>query len=58
MVRVIIVSLPGITKEQMAEVDRVMVEDFKIPVELMMELASLNLAILALNLSQINILTT
>ena len=48
----IIVSLPGITKEQMAEVDRVMVEDFKIPVELMMELAGLNLAILALNLSQ------
>jgi len=25
------VSLPGITKEQMAEVDSVMVEDFKIP---------------------------
>ena len=45
-------SLPGITKEQMAEVDRIMVEDFKIPVELMMELAGLNLAILALNLSK------
>ena len=46
-------GLPGITKEQMAEVDRIMVEDFKIPVELMMELAGLNLAILALNLSKI-----
>jgi len=46
-------SLPGITKEQMAEVDRIMVEDFKIPIELMMELAGLNLAILALNLSKI-----
>ena len=45
-------GLPGITKEQMAEVDRIMVEDFKIPVELMMELAGLNLAILALNLSK------
>ena len=46
-------GLPGITREQMAEVDRIMVEDFKIPVELMMELAGLNLAILALNLSKI-----
>ena len=45
-------GLPGITKEQMAEVDRIMVEDFKIPVELMMELAGLNLAVLALNLSK------
>lgn len=45
-------SLPGITKEQMIEVDRIMVEDFKIPVELMMELAGLNLATLALNLSK------
>ena len=45
-------GLPGITKEQMAEVDRIMVEDFKIPVELMMELAGLNLAKLALNLSK------
>ena len=35
----------------MTEVDRLMVEDFKIPVELMMELAGLNLAKLALNLS-------
>ena len=46
-------GLPGITKKQMAEVDRIMVEDFKIPVELMMELTGLNLAILALNLSKI-----
>jgi len=45
-------GLPGITKEKMAEVDRIMVEDFKIPVELMMELAGLNLAKLALNLSK------
>ena len=45
-------GLPGITREQMAEVDRIMVEDFKIPVELMMELAGLNLAKLALNLSK------
>ncbi|MHA1239387.1 MAG: NAD(P)H-hydrate epimerase [Promethearchaeota archaeon] len=36
----------------MVEVDRIMVEDFKIPVELMMELAGLNLAKLALNLSK------
>ena len=45
-------GLPGITKEQMAEVDRIMVEDFKIPIELMMELAGYNLANLALNLSK------
>ena len=45
-------GLPGITKEQMAEVDRIMVEDFKIPVELMMELAGYNLANLALKLSE------
>ena len=45
-------GLPGITKEQMAEVDRIMVEDFKIPVELMMELAGYNLANLALKLSK------
>ena len=45
-------GLPGITREKMAEVDRIMVEDFKIPVELMMELAGLNLAKLALNLSK------
>ena len=45
-------GLPGITREEMAEVDRKMVEDFKIPVELMMELAGFNLAKLALNLSK------
>jgi len=45
-------GLPGITKEQMAEVDRIMVEDFKIPIELMMELAGYNLANLALKLSE------
>ena len=36
----------------MVEVDRIMVEDFKIPIELMMELAGLTLAKLALNLSR------
>ena len=45
-------GLPGITKEQMAEVDRIMVEDFKISIELMMELAGHNLANLALKLSK------
>ena len=45
-------GLPGITREQMAEIDRIMVEDFSIPVELMMELAGSNLAKLALNLSR------
>ncbi|MBY9012242.1 MAG: NAD(P)H-hydrate epimerase [Candidatus Lokiarchaeota archaeon] len=45
-------GLPGITKEQMAEVDRIMVEDFRIPIELMMEHAGLNLANLAINLSK------
>jgi NAD(P)H-hydrate epimerase len=44
-------GLPGITIEQMAEVDRIMVEDFRIPIELMMEHAGLNLANLAVNLS-------
>jgi len=46
-----ILGLPGITREEMVEVDRKMVEDFKIPIELMMELAGLNLAKLALILS-------
>ena len=32
-------GLPGITREEMTEVDRLMVEDFGIPFELMMELA-------------------
>ncbi len=44
-------GLPGISREEMTEVDRIMVEEFKIPVELMMELAGFNLAKLALNLS-------
>ena len=45
-------GLPGITREEMTEIDRIMVDDFRIPVELMMEHAGLNLAILALNLSK------
>lgn len=40
--------LPGITTEQMVEVDRIMMEDLGIPVELMMEHAGLNLAKIAL----------
>ncbi len=40
-------ALPGITKEQMVEVDRIMMEDYKVPVELMMEHAGHNLARLA-----------
>ncbi|NVM45752.1 MAG: hypothetical protein HWN79_12630 [Candidatus Lokiarchaeota archaeon] len=47
-------GLPGVTREEMTEVDRIMVEDFKIPVELMMELAGFNLAKLALKLSNNN----
>ena len=45
-------GLPGITREEMTEVDRIMVEDFRIPIELMMELAGYNLATIALNLSR------
>jgi hydroxyethylthiazole kinase-like uncharacterized protein yjeF len=45
-------GLPGITREEMAKVDHIMVEELKIPVELMMELAGLNLAKVALNLSR------
>ena len=45
-------GLPGITREEMTEVDRIMVEDFRIPIELMMELAGYNLATMALNLSR------
>jgi len=45
-------GLPGITREEMTEVDRIMVEDFKIPIELMMELAGYNLAKIAVNLSR------
>ena len=40
--------LPGITKEQMVEVDRIMVKELHVPVELMMEHAGLNLARLAI----------
>ena len=45
-------GLPGITREEMTEVDRIMVEDFRIPIELMMELAGYNLAKIAVNLSR------
>jgi len=45
-------GLPGVTREEMTEVDRIMVEDFRIPIELMMELAGYNLATIALNLSE------
>jgi len=45
-------GLPGVTREEMTEVDRIMVEDFRIPIELMMELAGYNLAKIALNLSK------
>ena len=41
---VIHTMLPGITREQMIEVDRIMIEDLKIPVELMMENAGSCLA--------------
>ncbi len=44
-------SLPGITKTQMVEIDRIMMEEYHIPVELMMEHAGSNLARLALILS-------
>ena len=47
-------GLPGVTREEMTEVDRIMVEDFRIPIELMMELAGYNLATIALNLSRNN----
>ncbi len=43
--------LPGITKKQMVEVDRIMMEEYHIPVELMMEHAGSNLAHLAIILS-------
>ncbi|UCG00961.1 MAG: NAD(P)H-hydrate epimerase [Candidatus Heimdallarchaeota archaeon] len=44
-------GLPGITKKQMQEVDRLMIEEYQIPVELMMEHAGLNLARLAVNMT-------
>jgi NAD(P)H-hydrate epimerase len=37
-------GLPGLTKEQMVEVDRIMMEELHVPVELMMEHAGLSLA--------------
>ena len=40
-------GLPGITKDQMQEVDRLMIEEYQVPIELMMEHAGLNLARLA-----------
>jgi NAD(P)H-hydrate epimerase len=43
--------LPAISKKQMAEVDRLMVEEYRTGVPLMMEQAGLNLARLALQLS-------
>ena len=48
-------GLPGITREQMIEVDRLMVEEYLIPVEFMMEHAGLNLARLAVNYSTDNV---
>ena len=50
-----LMGLPGITKEQMIEVDRIMVEEYHIPVELMMEHAGLNLARLAVKCSKENV---
>ena len=44
-------GLPGLTKEQMVEVDRIMVEQLHIPIELMMENAGLNLARLAIRMN-------
>lgn len=48
-------GLPGITREQMIEIDRFMVEEYHIPVELMMEHAGLNLARLAVKYSTDNV---
>ena len=44
-------GLPGLTTSQMIEVDRIMMEDLGIPLELMMEHAGLNFARLALKLT-------
>jgi NAD(P)H-hydrate epimerase len=46
--------LPGISGEQMVEVDRIMVNELKVPIELMMEQAGLCLARLAVALSTHN----
>jgi NAD(P)H-hydrate epimerase len=43
--------LPGISAVQMIEVDRIMVNELKVPIELMMEHAGLSLARLAVGLS-------
>ncbi|MGY5854122.1 MAG: NAD(P)H-hydrate epimerase [Candidatus Thorarchaeota archaeon] len=43
-------GLPGITRQQMIEVDRLMMEEYSIPVELMMEHAGLSFARLAVQL--------
>ncbi len=43
--------LPGLTKEQMVEVSRIMVKELHVPVELMMEHSGLNLARLATRFS-------
>jgi NAD(P)H-hydrate epimerase len=48
-------GLPGITREQIIEVDRLMVEEYHIPVELMMEHAGLNLARLVVKYSKENV---
>lgn len=50
----IFMGLPGITEEQMREVDRLMVEEYQIPLELMMEHAGLNFARLAFQLKSSN----
>lgn len=44
-------GLPGLTTSQMIEVDRIMMDDLGIPLELMMEQAGLNMARLAISLS-------
>ncbi|MHA2225200.1 MAG: NAD(P)H-hydrate epimerase [Candidatus Hodarchaeales archaeon] len=44
-------ALPGITKNQMIEVDRLMIEEKNVPVELMMEHAGTNLARLAIQVN-------
>lgn len=44
-------GLPGLTTSQMIEVDRIMMKDLCVPIELMMEHAGLNLARLAIELS-------
>jgi len=45
-------GLPGLTRDQMVNVDQIAVDEYNIPIELMMEHAGLNLARLALELSK------